>query len=123
MGPACVSNDGDLTANARAKAQSSLTAQDACRRIGPLSPRVVKPRPPLEGRREFISNLPTWRIHMRNRLHAFALLPALLFATPALAVTWNVPVDFPTIQQAINASSSGDVIIVAPGVYPENIVV
>jgi len=60
---------------------------------------------------------------MRNRLHVFALLPVLLFATPALAVTWNVPGDFPTIQQAINASSSGDVIIVAPGVYPENITV
>ncbi|HEV8480007.1 MAG TPA: right-handed parallel beta-helix repeat-containing protein [Candidatus Eisenbacteria bacterium] len=60
---------------------------------------------------------------MRNRLHVFALLPVLLVATPALAVTWNVPGDFPTIQQAINASSSGDIIIVAPGVYPENITV
>jgi hypothetical protein len=60
---------------------------------------------------------------MRNRFYSLALLPALLFATPALAVTWNVPGDFPTIQQAINASSSGDVVLVAPGVYPENIVV
>ena len=60
---------------------------------------------------------------MRNRLHVLALLPVLLVATPALAVTWNVPGDFPTIQQAINASSSGDVIIVALGVYPENITV
>jgi len=60
---------------------------------------------------------------MRIRFYALAILPALLLATPALATTWNVPGDFPTIQQAINASVSGDIIIVAPGTYPENIVV
>lgn len=60
---------------------------------------------------------------MRIRFHALVLLPALILATPALAATWNVPGDFPTIQQAINASTSGDIIVVAPGVYLENIVV
>jgi hypothetical protein len=60
---------------------------------------------------------------MRIRFSVLALLPALLFATPALAVTWNVPGDFPTIQQAINASTSGDIVLVAPGTYVENITV
>src|SRR5262249_57828284 len=60
---------------------------------------------------------------MRIRFYALALLPVMLLATPALAATWNVPGDFPTIQLAINASSSGDVINVAPGTYPENILV
>jgi hypothetical protein len=58
---------------------------------------------------------------MRARFSILALLPALAVATPALATTWNVPGDFPTIQQAINASVSGDVVLVAPGTYPENI--
>jgi hypothetical protein len=42
---------------------------------------------------------------MRIRFYALALLAVAFCATPALAVTWNVPGDFPTIQQAINASS------------------
>jgi len=59
---------------------------------------------------------------MRIRFYALAL-PLALFATPALAMTWNVPGDFPTIQQAINASTSGDIVLVAPGTYTENLLI
>jgi parallel beta-helix repeat protein len=60
---------------------------------------------------------------MRIRFYFLALLSVVALTTPALAMTWNVPGDFPTIQQAINASVSGDIVLVAPGIYPENITV
>ncbi len=49
-------------------------------------------------------------------LAAFVLLPAV--GRPA---TWYVPDHFPSIQDAIDAASSGDEIIVRPGTYMENI--
>jgi hypothetical protein len=36
-------------------------------------------------------------------------------------VTLHVPVDFPTIQDALNAATEGDVIFVSPGIYTEHI--
>jgi hypothetical protein len=44
---------------------------------------------------------------------------------PVLAdgTTIHVPQDYPTIQAAINASSDGDTIIVAAGLYKENVVI
>jgi|GEM_PF-3275717 len=42
------------------------------------------------------------------------------FAT-LLGATWYVPDDFPVIQDAIDASSNGDTIVVRPGTYVENI--
>src|SRR5688572_11550336 len=58
------------------------------------------------------------------------LLPAVLAASllvavvPAdAAVTVRVPQDHPTIQAAIDASSPGDTILIAPGVYNENVIV
>jgi|GEM_PF-2875461 len=45
----------------------------------------------------------------------------LLFASAAQAATLNVPADHATIQAAINASSSGDTILVAPGTYTEGL--
>lgn len=45
-----------------------------------------------------------------------------IFLTSSLlASTIHVPVDQPTIQQAINAAVSGDTVLVSPGVYTENI--
>ena len=44
-----------------------------------------------------------------------------LSAVDAMATTRRVPADRPTIQQAINASADGDTVLVAPGVYVENI--
>jgi len=44
-------------------------------------------------------------------------LALLLFSIPASAVTRLVPSVYPTIQAAIDASSPGDVVQVAPGIY------
>ena len=42
---------------------------------------------------------------------------------PAAASTITVPADYHTIQLAIGAASDGDVILVLPGTYNENIFV
>ncbi len=48
----------------------------------------------------------------------------LVTTVPASAAnTIRVPVDYPTIQAAINAASDGDTIIVAAGSYKENVVI
>jgi len=36
-------------------------------------------------------------------------------------ITINIPEDYPTIQEGINASSNGDIVLVQPGTYVENI--
>ena len=44
-----------------------------------------------------------------------------LLVTPAAAAVLYVPGKYPTIQQALNAAGSGDTILVAPGIYKENL--
>ena len=59
-------------------------------------------------------------------LFALVLLVSLglASATPVLAArTIRVPGEYPTIQAAINAASDGDTIIVAAGLYKENVVI
>ena len=46
----------------------------------------------------------------------------LVFPLVANATIRNVPADYPTIQAALNASVGGDEVVVAPGAYPENLV-
>lgn len=48
---------------------------------------------------------------------------AFMTATPVAADTINVPGDYDTIQEAVNAANPGDTIIVAAGTYNESIVV
>ena len=48
---------------------------------------------------------------------AIVLTGIVLFAPLAIAVERNVPSEYATIQAAINASSNGDVVIIAPGTY------
>ncbi|NOY50869.1 MAG: T9SS type A sorting domain-containing protein [Chlorobi bacterium] len=51
----------------------------------------------------------------------------LIFATFLIGISIsqaqiiNIPEDFPTIQQGIDRSSNGDTVLVAPGIYVENI--
>ncbi|MFC1635665.1 right-handed parallel beta-helix repeat-containing protein [Planctomycetota bacterium] len=49
------------------------------------------------------------------------LVLLLIAATQSSAETRSVPADYGTIQLAINASTHGDVVVVAPGTYVENI--
>jgi len=45
----------------------------------------------------------------------------IIIITPASAVIHNIPDDFEKIQSAIEVSQDGDTVLVAPGVYAENI--
>lgn len=60
---------------------------------------------------------------LRSLLPAWLVPLAILVgaASPAAAATRRVPADHPTIQAAINAASSGDIIVVSAGTYTENI--
>lgn len=49
------------------------------------------------------------------------LIPLLAFVPFATAETLHVPAEHPTIQEAINAASDGDLVLVAPGNYIERL--
>jgi len=55
------------------------------------------------------------------RLLTIAWLATYAIVAPASAATRLVPAQYATIQQAINASTSGDLILVSPGTYNESI--
>jgi len=41
-----------------------------------------------------------------------------LFMVPVQAATWHVPSECPTIHAGLDSASSGDTVLVAPGIYP-----
>ena len=62
-----------------------------------------------------------------NKIKLFSLLiPCLLIFASSIAVSATaicVPDDYSTIQEAINAASSGDTVVVRDGTYTENVIV
>ena len=56
--------------------------------------------------------------YLKSYLYCFFALTVIFFSTAALGATINVPGDYQTIQEAINASSySDDTVLVADGTY------
>lgn len=51
----------------------------------------------------------------------YTLLLAAIIRLPALATIINIPDDYDTIQEGIDASTDGDTVLVQPGTYVENI--
>ena len=56
---------------------------------------------------------------MITALYLLAIIFSIAVAIHASII--EVPADYPTIQQAIDASMSADLVLVAPGTYVENI--
>ncbi|MEZ4774832.1 MAG: right-handed parallel beta-helix repeat-containing protein [Bacteroidia bacterium] len=57
-------------------------------------------------------------MHVKSLSLSFLLL---LFFRALLGTTIHIPLNYPSIQAGINASSSGDTVLVAPGTYAESV--
>jgi parallel beta-helix repeat protein len=57
------------------------------------------------------------------RLFGLALVAVVLLSGAAWAKEINVPGDFSKVQEALNAAEPGDVILIAGGDYPENLLI
>ncbi len=59
----------------------------------------------------------SWRLKRTEHLIVLAVSVAVAFVTTARADIINVPGDYPTIQEAIDAAVDGDEVVVADAVY------
>ena len=57
-----------------------------------------------------------------RRIIIYSAIVAMMAWFSASATIINVPGDYPTIQEGINASSGGDTVLVQPGTYNESVV-
>jgi hypothetical protein len=55
------------------------------------------------------------------RKYIFYLISVLFAASSISATVIHIPIDYPTIQQGIDASYDGDTVLVKPGEYVENV--
>ena len=55
--------------------------------------------------------------------HSWLFLTILAYVTPAQATVLNVPGDYPTIQNALLSSVRGDTVLVASGIYAEQLTI
>src|SRR5438128_10853671 len=65
------------------------------------------------------------RTYLKSACAATTLMISLvsLSEPSGLAATIRVPSDYSTIQAAADAASSGDTVEIAPGIYPEQILI
>ncbi len=56
-----------------------------------------------------------------RRILTISAMAIIYFSTFVWATVINIPTDYPTIQQGMNAAVNGDTVLVQPGTYVENI--
>ena len=56
-----------------------------------------------------------------NKFFSIVLL-SILMVVPVFSTTINIPADFSTIQEGIDASVEGDTVLIAQGIYYENLI-